>query len=849
MIQFFRNFQLDRNSFWFGFVAGALLTWILSRLRVYIPGLIKIIKQTITSARESLSTGIEQRYRLDVVRHTQKQHLTSMLFSLDEVAIESTIMVPPAQISFDNQSIPIDTVNLTIPFIPDWPELGATYQTPVISVFEALQGGANLAIAGVPGSGKSFALAQIASKVARREPGLGNLSDRVPILIHAVDINYQQPAPQSSDQPADNPQAEKKTKTPLDLIVDITSRQVSTLTLPRLPAMIQTAFLEKRALLLIDGLDELSPTEATKTTQFIQDLLNQYPHTRIIAAVSFYNFAQLPSLGFHICAMSIWGDREKTAFINKWAKLWEKLPITSDQKAVSGINSEFLNSWLSVHNTPTTPLETTLKVWAAYSGDILSADLHHSIEAYLRRLTIGREKFRSALESLALKMLIDMSPAVVPEQFEVFGTTDDETRLVEVSSDREETERPIIETSKITNISSISSFLGTTLLQSDSASRWRFSSPVIAGYLAGEALGKLGGLPKIQEQPTWSGKAIAIGFMAIFGDILPAIQSFYKQDDFLRREQLCVARYLQLAPKNTPWRSLVLRTLVTALNKEKDTLSLCARIATAIALSKDPGAVMLFKQLMRSDNQNLRLVSALGCGLIGDPKTSDDLAALINDRSPDVIRAVCLSLVEIGDKHSLEIVADALLSGNDHMRRAAAEALANHPMEGHPALQEGSTMDDLAVRRSVIYGLMRVREPWAIKIIERMQLEEKEWIVRNAAIQAIEEINRTGAYVPKQIPDLTEMPWLNDYATKQGVGVAPGRPAYELVLQALKNGSDEEKLHALDYLRYFGDEEAISLIYSWYFGGRGEIRDAAYITLWTLANAGVKLPSPVQFGF
>jgi len=253
--------------------------------------------------------------------------------------------------------------------------------------------------------------------------------------------------------------------------------------------------------------------------------------------------------------------------------------------------------------------------------------------------------------------------------------------------------------------------------------------------------------------------------------------------------------------------------------------------------------------LLQADNANLRQLSALACGLLREPKISDELAKMLSEKSPSIVRSASLALVAIGEKRALEIVADSLLHGNELMRRAAAEALANHTAEGHPTLQEGSTHEDLRVRHAVVYGLQRISQPWARELLMRMQTDDKEWIVRNAAIQAMEEINLPGANIPALLPDLSETPWLIDYAAKQGLGVAPGKPASDLVIEALKKGNTEEKLQALSYLSMYGTEETIPIIYSWYFGGTGEIRDAAYQTLLMLASAGLQLPPPQQYGF
>jgi HEAT repeat protein len=253
--------------------------------------------------------------------------------------------------------------------------------------------------------------------------------------------------------------------------------------------------------------------------------------------------------------------------------------------------------------------------------------------------------------------------------------------------------------------------------------------------------------------------------------------------------------------------------------------------------------------MLQSDNDNLRLLAALACGITKDAKASSELAKLLSDKSPSIVRSACLALVAIGDKQALEIVANTLVNGTEVSRRAAAEALANNPLSGHPTLKDGSTHEDLRVRHSIVYGLMRIPQPEARKILARMQLEEKEWIVRNAAIQAMEELTQPAAGVPNPLPDLAETPWLIDYAAKQGMGVAPGRPAHELVIEALKKGNTTERLLALDYLSMHADESAIPVIYSWYFGSSGEIRNAAYQTLWALANSGISLPPPKQFGF
>jgi hypothetical protein len=282
--------------------------------------------------------------------------------------------------------------------------------------------------------------------------------------------------------------------------------------------------------------------------------------------------------------------------------------------------------------------------------------------------------------------------------------------------------------------------------------------------------------------------------------------------------------------------------LATILQKEKDTINLAAKIVVAMAFSRDQGVAIYFRQLLKSESQNLKQLSALGCGILSDNKAIDDLSQLLQEQSLTSIRTASLALAAIGDKQSLEILASNLLNGSELARRYAAEALANNPVEGYPALQDGSGMEDVLVRRSVVFGLIRVDQPWARKIVENLQLDDNEWVVRNAAIQAFDELKRKSSYAPRHLPDLTETQWLIEYATRIGTTVAPGKPAEGLIRKALTSGNNDEQLNAIEYLRNKIDPKAMDLIYTTYKNSTGELHEAAYYLLWLMTITGIKLP-------
>jgi hypothetical protein len=197
----------------------------------------------------------------------------------------------------------------------------------------------------------------------------------------------------------------------------------------------------------------------------------------------------------------------------------------------------------------------------------------------------------------------------------------------------------------------------------------------------------------------------------------------------------------------------------------------------------------------------------------------------------------------------MDIVASALLHGDENLRRAAAEALANHTSEGHAMLKEGAEIkEDLLVRRSVAYGLGRIPEPWAEKLIDHLETEDDQWAVRNAAMEVKEDHMRPNPHIPQRLPPPSESPWIIAFAGKHGLGVSPDKLPTELLLMALKSGTEEERLASLAYLRMIPLEGVFGALYQAMYGSEPALREAVFQTIYEMASRGVDVPDPVQFG-
>lgn len=839
-------FRLDQFSFWIGFVAGILFAWLIIQARKVMPTVIKALQANIRSLRESLTTGTENRMRQDVLNWAQKQHLASPLFSLNEIVIKPRILAHNTftDDDFPEEQIP-DITTQTIPYMPDWPEFASTYGARTMDLPTALQGGANLLLMGRPGSGKTVALAYLASQIAHRDKEVGELGNFFPLLLPVMGIL-----------------SHLGDKDPLTTLVQaITSCYASPVTLPRLRNVLRMLLENGRVILILDGFDELAPTKTGEMTKLLAEITRAYPRIRMVIAAPTFGYGKLSQLGLVPVALAGWNENDKKEFVERWQLLWNNYIVPDELSNSEFIDPLLLKKWLTRRDITNSPFEITLRTWSAFAGDTLGPGAPNAIEAYIRRMTVNFSNARMALEAIALNMVNNLTPFMQQREAETVISKYarlQTTAVTPVNSD-DEINLPQNEpypqvktsTSKVAPASQlVSALLNNGLLVSHGNTEISFSHIYIMGYLAGSAYANSGDPEQLNQQPEWTGQSVTLEYLGRFGDITLLVDDLLEKgrQTPINHESLQTARWLPVAPTNAPWRSAIMRYLVNILQKDYDTLGLAGRAVSALVQSGDTGVFSLLRQLLKSKHPNIRQLAALGLGIQGEAKSVPDLSGLLNDNSPGVIRAACLGLVSIGNREAMDAVSTLLLHGDEESRRIAAEAIVNHPREGKEILKEGLNMDDLLVRRAVIYGILRADDPELLQLLESTAVQDSQWVVRNAAAQAMEEIRRPNPYIPKPGVSLTEQPWLIKYAAKSGIGVGDEEQGLSLVIQALERGEYSEKIKSLEYLRYHAHVDAVPRLYHSYYGSQSDIREACYDVLWHSHAAGVELPPPIQFG-
>ncbi len=733
---------------------------------------------------------------------------------------------------------PDDNVTQTIAYMPEWPELAARYGCPTLELFQPVQESMNFVIIGQPGSGKSTALAYLASLIARRECPAPELNDYLPVLIYVTDLGI----------------TPKLVTDPGKMLVDAVSKKFAAPLQTQIADLLRVRLADGKLLLLLDGLDDLPAYAIRETSAFLDALLQQNPNLHLVATASPDFFGSLTACGIRPFALAAWGQPQLEAFAAAWGKAWVEwiLPLAPPVSQLRSVDLDLVGQWMAAGNSYNTPLEHTLITWAAFAGDTRGSTVREAIDAFLYRHNLTHA--RPLLEQLALQSILDSRPVFSRK---LADTVLGESPAIQAASqaaedqallDRLRDEKPA--SAPVERARPGFDLPGSGLFLAQTGDQVRFIHPVIGGYLAGCALADGNeGLERLVTQQTWTGKSLTLRFLGAVKDISTIVDPYLKDlEGPLYRNLLIVSRWIKEAPPTMKWRTSVLQCLTELIQQDSLPMAVRERVLSAILCSQDENLPVLFRELMFSSSPQAAKIGAIGCGAINDVKSVDGLIVLLANPDPMVRKAACLALVAIGTQPALEAVTKVLINADENSRRAAAEALANDRLEGYEILKDGSASEDILIRRAVVFGLSRIREPWARELLEKIRIEDGQWIIRNAASQALESSQGKDPYLPMLLPPPAQSPWLVEYAANQGTGIPGGSDAREVLLSAFQAGTEDESLAALDYLRLIPEPEVIGPIFKAVWSGTTWLREAALIVLWEFAASGVTLYAPSAYG-
>ena len=816
----------DQFSFWLGFVAALLFLWFYRRVAPMAIETWQRNREQAASRRESLRLGVEFDYRNDFIRYIQGIHLAAPLFSLKEILTPPRILAPPPRIDPGEELMPTDSFARILTYLPDFPEFASAFEAEKLSLSAAFSRGANLALIGAPGSGKTTAMAHLGTLVASLSPDAGELADLIPFYVHAAEIGRLPEA--GGDLTA--------------LIAEVVwnAGYLSRRTSSRFNNLVASAFAEHRVLLLLDGLDELAPAGVDRVSELLAGLLAQHPETRVIAAVSPEYYDGITALGLVPVVMAGWTRSERLAFIRRWGQLWQKnIDANIWDRANSVIEPGMLYNWLGEDTSALTPLELTLRTWGVFAGDAAGSRNRDMIDAYIRRMTVGISQVDVALQRIGMQMAISKRPAPNSRQAGLWarGRTEEsapeEPQDVEVQEQAEDDPGP-----GRVGRGTVPALVATGILVSRNGDHLSFSNPLFAAYFAGCGLAGFGGAATVAAQTNWWLRQWALHFVAAEVDISPILKAMEGPDP-LSFKLLATGKWIRDIKPKSEGQLMLMRKLVALFQDETQPIAARQGAIAALALSGEQAPVTMTAKLIASPDPLVRSMCALVLGYSREEKYVPELVEALSDVSFQVRAAACYALIEIGSQQAIETVATILLHGDEDTQRAAAEALSTNRKDGIELLKDAIGIDDLLVRRAAIFGLGRSGTRAARETIRGLQLEDAQWIVRNAADHEIEKMDKGSPAIPRPLRPLHETGWLIAFAGESGEGIAPGRMAEETLHRALLNGNHEQVLAALERYKLAGNEAVWGDIFKIAGDAYAEVQTAAVQTLWHMQAQGI----------
>ncbi|KPL80991.1 hypothetical protein ADN00_00085 [Ornatilinea apprima] len=815
MLQF-PSISFSPFSFWLGFLAGALFWWLFSSARKIVPDVNKWIKLQIEAINRRRNAGLEHQIRSQFLNWAQQQHLTANLCALDQIAIEPRFIFPTIDPETGGGGHFSSLTNQLLPVFLDCPEIYAQFNIDTLDPLVAICNGANLVITAQSGMGKTFALAWMTSRLISREedtPG----SARLPLSFHILDLN---PEKFNLENPAAN------------LVLALSNLLPSEKT-QKLERFVNALLKENRVVLLLDGLDELAPEAHQKTTAWLSVLLQAYPQLQMITTGTPTYLGDLPGLGFQPVLLSSWSYAERNRYYSKWRDLWQENYATSG--SATAVDDRLIMGWLFNDKRRFTPLEWCLMVWAAFDGLVLGESPTSYLEGLLDRVVPHNIPVRS-LSYLSLE-LIQSQKLSLPYRSAAALLAKYRPSTAPAAEAFEEIESAPEQRSGLKRKKKISSrdqamsdLLESGLLNEHAGEQVRFSNPLLMGYLASL-------LPEsaaIIEQSTfdWPAHEIAVRFIiardAAQGWVSKTIQS---QKDILQTGIHKVSRAIPYSSLTSTWRSSFMRDLVSKLHDESIPSLLRLRLINCLLIANDPSLALLFKQLYASRSAFIRFSAVLAAGSLGLTTLINETRQLLNDEITEVQMAACLALGAMDTPQTQRLIESCLSSGTEEVQQVAAEILSKDSKDGHEILKVAATSENLLVRRAAVMGLCKIKEEWAQKILQKLSIEDGQWVVRSIAGHALEYTQHPERQAPMPFTKPENTEWLIQYASRQGMGVPVGQLAIDLMVDVLRRGKPEEKILALRALPQYPQNRVLEEIAQVFKKEQGPVQEAAYQAL------------------
>lgn len=659
---------------------------------------------------------------------------------------------------------------------------------------------------------------------------------------------------------------------PAEPIVRAVQYNVRRVTASTIPRAMYNRFNKGQILLLVDGYDDLPEFERPRALAWLKAFMEQYSQNFVIVASPINGFGTITQMGFTPVFVRPWSDLNASHAVERWADVWSRMDGKRGRRAPARPDDAALER-AHANNRALLPVEVTMKLWASYTGKVEMAGYEGWVRSTLTRLIPPDQPLATLLPRLSQIAAVQLEEGYItsarmqalsiggaegdtnsaepePEQpepslealaEEANASTKDAKKKKKGAADTEEDTETRTAQGRL-----LASLRKCGLLVRYRGDRYQFRHPLLAAYLASLTLKQASAeeLTARLNQPAWRQ---AVAYAALHTPVDKIVRKrMSAAPDVLQNNVVELGRWLAYAPVDAAWRGDVLKTLGNLLVMPNQYPLIRERAAAALLDSRDTNALLVFRRAVRNVNADIRRLSCLGMGALGDPEAIRDLKPLIRDQDMDVQLASGMALGAIGNEEALETMLIAFTEGSEQVRQAMAEAFAAMPEEGYPILAEAVEDQDMMLRRAAIFGLRRIRTTWALIAIYRAFLEDEQWYVRSAAQQAFQEIQYGRAESPTAAyPSPEAIAWLAEWAASRGETMPAGDGAQQMLLRALQEGDPPIRTLAALNLGQLGLANMSKALYSALRDRQDEVRAAAHKSLGELQlQIGQSLPTP-----
>ena len=274
--------RFDFGSFIIGAIVAFAISFVAYRRREQLSVLWQKIRARLEALKNQLTAGVEQRYRKALLAYCDQLVLTNGQADFDAIYVAQKIDPPPARPTLN----PIDPETLK-----------------PVSIARALRSTQRLAVLGHSGAGRTTLLSRLArvhlNGQAEQELGTKN---HLPVFLHLAEADW----------------SKANDNDPLGVLLPAATAHVPSLIAPNVGNLMKGRIRNGSAILLLDGLDEVTPVQRARIVQWLAALLTKHPKNQIVVTAGLFGYGALQNLGFAALKLSDWTYREVDRATENW---------------------------------------------------------------------------------------------------------------------------------------------------------------------------------------------------------------------------------------------------------------------------------------------------------------------------------------------------------------------------------------------------------------------------------------------------------------------------------------------------------------------------------------------------